>query len=94
MQEAYIVSSVRTAIGKAPRGTLRNMRPDDLGAVAVKGAIARVPGLEPKQIDDIIFGCAFPEAEQGFNLGRIIVQRAGLPDSVAGCTVNRFCASG
>lgn len=94
MKEAYIVSSVRTAVGKAPRGTLRNMRPDDMGAVAVKRAIEQVLGLEPAQIDDVIFGCAFPEAEQGFNLGRVIAQRAGLPDSVAGCTVNRFCASG
>lgn len=94
MKEAYIVSSVRTAVGKAPRGTLRNTRPDDMGAVAVQGAIERVKGLTPERIDDIIFGCAFPEAEQGFNLGRLIAQRAGLPDSVAGCTVNRFCASG
>jgi acetyl-CoA acyltransferase len=70
------------------------MRPDDMGAIAVKEAIHRVKGLEPDQIDDIIFGCAFPEAEQGFNLGRVIAQRAGLPDSAAGCTVNRFCASG
>jgi acetyl-CoA acyltransferase len=70
------------------------MRPDDTGAVAVKAAIDRVKGLEPEQIDDIIMGCAFPEAEQGFNLGRVIAQRAGLPDTVAGCTVNRFCASG
>lgn len=94
MKEAYIVSSVRTAVGKAPRGTLRNMRPDNMGAVVTKAAIARVKGLEPAQIDDVIFGCAFPEAEQGFNIGRAIAQRAGLPDSVAGCTVNRFCASG
>jgi acetyl-CoA acyltransferase len=94
MQDAYIVSSVRTAVGKAPHGTLHNVRPDDLGAVAVKGALSRVPRLEPSQIDDVIMGCAFPEAEQGFNVGRIIAQRAGLPDSVAGCTVNRFCASG
>jgi acetyl-CoA acyltransferase len=94
MKEAYIVSSVRTAIGKAPRGTLRNMRPDDMGAVAVKGAIEKVKGLEPASIDDIIFGCSFPEAEQGFNLGRAIAQRAGLPNSVAGLTINRFCASG
>jgi acetyl-CoA acyltransferase len=70
------------------------MRPDDMGAIAVKGAIAKVGGLEPKEIDDIIVGCSFPEAEQGFNLGRVIAQRAGLPDTVAGCTVNRFCASG
>lgn len=94
MKDAYIVSSVRTAVGKAPRGTLRNLRPDNMGAIVVKGAIAEVKGLEPDQIDDLIFGCAFPEAEQGFNLGRVIAQRAGLPDSAAGCTVNRFCASG
>ena len=94
MKEAYIVSSVRTAIGKAPRGTLRNVRPDDLGATAVKGAIALIPELDPAQIDDVIMGCAFPEGEQGFNLGRVVAQRAGLPDSVPGCTVNRFCASG
>jgi acetyl-CoA acyltransferase len=94
MKEAYIVSSVRTAVGKAPRGTLRNMRPDDMGAIAVKGAIDKVNGLQPEQIDDIIMGCAFPEAEQGFNLGRVIAQRVGLPPTVAGCTVNRFCASG
>ena len=94
MSEAYIVSSVRTAIGKAPRGTLRNVRPDDLGATAIKGAIEGIPGLAPEQIDDVIMGCAFPEGEQGFNLGRIAARRAGLPYSVPGCTVNRFCASG
>jgi acetyl-CoA acyltransferase len=93
-QDAYIVSSVRTAIGKAPRGTLHNMRPDDMGAEVVKGAIARIPSLDPNQIDDLIFGCSFPEAEQGFNMGRVIAQRAGLPNSVPGCTVNRFCSSG
>jgi acetyl-CoA acyltransferase len=94
MNNTYIVSSVRTAVGKAPRGTLRQMRPDDLGAIAVKGALAKVTDLEPYQIDDLIFGCAFPEAEQGFNLGRVVAKRAGLPDAVPGCTVNRFCASG
>jgi acetyl-CoA acyltransferase len=94
MQTAYIVSAVRTAVGKAPRGTLRNMRPDDVGAIALQGALAQVPNLDPASIDDIIIGCAMPEAEQGFNLGRIIGQRVGLPDSVAGVTVNRFCASG
>ncbi|MCU0533140.1 MAG: acetyl-CoA C-acyltransferase [Hydrococcus sp. Prado102] len=94
MKEAYIVSSVRTAVGKAPRGTLRNVRPDDMGAVAVKGAIEKVKGLELASIDDVIFGCSFPEAEQGFNLGRAIAQRAGLPDLVSGLTINRFCASG
>ncbi|WP_088241762.1 thiolase family protein [Calothrix rhizosoleniae] len=94
MKQPYIVSSVRTAVGKAPRGTLSHMRPDDMGAIVVKAAIERIPTLQPSQIDDIIIGCAFPEAEQGFNLGRVIAQRAGLPDSVAGCTVNRFCSSG
>ena len=94
MKEAYIVSSVRTAIGKAPRGTLHNVRPDDLGATAVKGAIAKIPNLDPELIEDVIMGCAFPEGEQGFNLGRIVARGAGLPDSVPGCTVNRFCASG
>lgn len=94
IQEAYIVSSVRTPVGKAPRGTLRNMRPDDMAAIAVQGAIDRVPDLDHHQIDDLVVGCATPEAEQGFNVGRVIAQRAGLPDSVAGCTVNRLCASG
>jgi acetyl-CoA acyltransferase len=94
MKEAYIVSSVRTAIGKAPRGTLHNVRPDDLGATAVKGAIAKIHNLDPGLIEDVIMGCAFPEGEQGFNLGRIVARGAGLPDSVPGCTVNRFCASG
>ncbi len=94
LQDAYIVSSVRTAVGKAPRGTLHTLRPDDMGAEVVKGAIAFIPGLDVNHIDDLIFGCSFPEAEQGFNLGRVIAQRAGLPDSVPGCTVNRFCSSG
>jgi acetyl-CoA acyltransferase len=94
MKSAYIVSSLRTAVGKAERGTLRHFRPDDMGAVALKAAIERVKGLEPEQIDDVIIGCAVPEAEQGLNLGQIIAQRAGLPDSVSGCTVTRFCAAG
>ncbi|MEM9273381.1 MAG: acetyl-CoA C-acyltransferase [Cyanobacteria bacterium P01_F01_bin.143] len=94
MTEAYIINSIRTAIGKAPRGSLHHMRPDDLGAIAVKGAIAKTPNLDPQQIDDLIMGCAFPEGEQGMNLGRIVAQRAGLPNSVPGCTVNRLCASG
>lgn len=93
-QDAYIVSSVRTAVGKAPRGAVHTLRPDDMGAEVVKGAIACTANLDPAHIDDLIFGCSFPEAEQGFNLGRIIAQRAGLPDSVPGCTVNRFCSSG
>ena len=94
MNKTFIISSVRTAVGKAPRGTLRHSRPDDLAAAAVQGAIAKVPGLDSGQIEDVILGCAFPEAEQGFNLGRVVAQRAGLPASVAGCTVNRLCASG
>ena len=94
MKEAFIVSSVRTAVGKAPRGTLRHVRPDDLGAAAVRGAIALAPGLVSNQIEDVVMGCAMPEAEQGYNLGRVVALRAGLPDSVAGCTVNRLCSSG
>ena len=91
---AYIVSSVRTAVGKANRGTLRHYRPEDLGAEAVRGALDRVDGLEPDQVDDVIMGCAFPEGPQGMNVGRIIAQKAGLPDHVPGATVNRFCSSG
>ncbi|MGP1386430.1 MAG: thiolase family protein [Thainema sp.] len=96
MRDAYIISSVRTAVGKAPRGMLRHVQPDDMGAVAVKGALAAVSdtGFVSDQIDDVIMGCAMPEAEQGFNLGRLVSLRAGLPDSVAGCTINRLCSSG
>lgn len=92
--QAYIVSSVRTAIGKAPHGKLHAMRPDDLGAIALQGALAKVPALSPNLIEDVVMGCAMPEAEQGYNLGRVIAQRAGLPDSVAGTTINRLCSSG
>jgi acetyl-CoA acyltransferase len=94
MQDAVIVSAVRTAVGKAPKGTLRHVRPDDLGATAVKGALARVPGLDPKEIEDVIIGCATPEAEQGMNMARVISFRAGLPVEAAAMTVNRYCASG
>ena len=94
MQDTYIVASVRTAVGKAPRGTLRHMRPDDMGAAVVRGAIARLPSLQPDQIEDVIMGCAMPEAEQGYNLGRVVAHRAGLPSSVPGMTVNRLCSSG
>ena len=94
MSAAYIVSSVRTAVGKAKKGTLRNFRSDDLAAIAVKAALEKVKGLQPEQIDDLIIGCAAPEAEQGGNIGRVIVKRAGLPDSVPGCTVSRLCSSG
>jgi acetyl-CoA acyltransferase len=94
MHEAVIVSGVRTAVGKAPRGALRTVRPDELAALVVKEAIARAPGLNPAEVEDVIMGCAMPEGEQGLNLARIAAQRAGLPDTVAGVTVNRFCASG
>lgn len=94
MQEAVIVSAVRTAVGKAPKGALRKTRPEDMAAAVVNEAIKRAPGLEPPEIDDLIFGCAFPEAEQGMNVGRVIALRAGLPYSVPGVTVNRFCSSG
>jgi acetyl-CoA acyltransferase len=94
MQAVYVVAAVRTAIGKAPRGSLRNTRPDDLAALAIQGALARVPQLEPKQIEDVVLGCAVPEAEQGMNVARIAVLRAGLPVDVPAATVNRMCASG
>ncbi len=94
MQDAFVISAVRTPVGKAPRGTLRTTRPDDLGAIAVRGALDRVPQLDPRQIDDVIIGCAMPEAEQGMNMARIISLRAGLPVEAAAMTVNRYCASG
>ena len=91
---AYIVSSVRTPVGKANRGALQHVRPEDLGAKAVVEAIRRVEGLAPEQVDDVLIGCAFPEGAQGMNMGRIIAQKAALPDEVPGATVNRFCSSG
>ena len=94
MREAFVVSSVRTAVGKAPRGTLRTTRPDDLAAVAIKEALARAKDLDPAEIDDVIIGCATPEAEQGMNIARIASLRAGLPVSVSAMTINRFCSSG
>src|ERR1700736_718689 len=94
MREAVLVSAVRTPVGKAPKGTLRTTRPDDLAALVIKEAIARVPGLDPKEIEDVILGCAMPEAEQGMNVARIASMRAGLPIEVSAMTVNRFCASG
>ncbi|MFQ5818271.1 MAG: acetyl-CoA C-acyltransferase [Terriglobia bacterium] len=94
MQEAVIASVCRTPVGKAPRGTLRAFRPDDLGAVAIKEASRRVPGLDPAEVEDVILGCAMPEAEQGMNVARIAALRAGLPASASAVTVNRFCASG
>jgi acetyl-CoA acyltransferase len=92
--EAYILSSVRTPVGKAKKGSLTNYRPEDLGAEAVKGAMDRVDGLEGDMVDDVLMGCAFPEGPQGMNVGRIIARKAGLPDHVPGATVNRFCSSG
>ena len=94
MKEAVVVSAVRTAVGKAPKGTLRFTRPDELGAFAVKEAVARVPQLDPREIEDVIIGCAMPEGEQGQNVARLISLRAGLPIEAAAMTVNRFCASG
>jgi len=94
MRQAVIVSAVRTAIGKAPRGTLKDARPDELAAAAITEALRRVPGLEPAEVDDVVLGCALPEAEQGLNVARIAALRAGLPHTVPGQTVNRFCSSG
>jgi len=94
MKEAVIVSAARTAIGKAPSGKLKNYRPEDMGAAAVKEALNRAPGLDPLEIEDCIIGCATPESEQGFNMARVVAQRAGLPYQVPAQTVNRFCSSG
>ncbi|WP_366924553.1 acetyl-CoA C-acyltransferase [Metallumcola ferriviriculae] len=94
MQEAVIVSGVRTAVGRAPRGTLKNYRPEDMGAQVINEAISRAQGLKPEEIDDIVVGCSFPEGEQGMNMGRILALRAGLPETVPGFTINRFCSSG
>jgi acetyl-CoA acyltransferase len=94
MRQAVIVSGVRTAIGKAPRGKLRTTRPDDMAGIVVSEAFKRAGGLNPEDVDDVIIGCAMPEGEQGLNMGRIAAIRAGLPNAVTGMTVNRFCASG
>src|SRR3954465_12302607 len=94
MQDAFIVSAVRTAVGKAPAGTLRTTRPDEMGAVVLREALARAPGIDPSEVDDVIMGGAMPEAEQGLNLARIASLRAGIPVSASAVTVNRFCSSG
>src|SRR5271169_6723482 len=94
MREVIIASSVRTPVGRAYKGTLRATRPDELAAVAIKGALERVPQLDPKEIEDVILGCAMPEAEQGMNVARIASLRAGLPVEVSAMTINRFCSSG
>ncbi|MBN2910395.1 acetyl-CoA C-acetyltransferase [Polycladomyces sp. WAk] len=94
MREAVIVAGVRTAVGKAHKGTLRSTRPDEMGAAVVKELLKRVPQLDPREVEDVIMGCAMPEGEQGLNIARIIALRAGLPTDVPGMTVNRFCSSG
>src|ERR687884_507687 len=94
MREAVIVSAVRTAVGKAPRGTLRYTRPDEMGAVVIKEALRRAEGLEPSDVEDVIMGCAMPEAEQGMNVARVAAIRAGLPVETSAMTINRFCSSG
>ena len=94
VQEAYIVAATRTPVGKAPRGVLRNARPDDLLAHVLKSAMSQIPSLDPGAVDDVIVGCAMPEAEQGMNVARIGLLLAGFPNTVSGLTVNRFCSSG
>ena len=94
MHEAVIVAAARTAVGKAPGGTLRGTRPDELGAIAIAEALKRAPGIDPGEVDDVILGCAMPEAEQGMNVARISSLRAGIPVSASAVTVNRFCSSG
>jgi acetyl-CoA acyltransferase len=94
MPEAVIVSAIRTPVGRAHKGSLRSTRPDDLAALAIKEALARVPGLDAKEIDDVILGCAMPEGEQGMNVARIAALRAGLPVETSAMTINRFCSSG
>jgi acetyl-CoA acyltransferase len=94
MKEVVIASAVRTPVGKAPRGTLRTTRPDDLAAIAISGALERLPQLDRSEIEDVILGCAMPEAEQGMNVARIASFRAGLPVTASAMTINRYCASG
>ncbi len=94
MNEAVIVAGLRTAVGKAPKGSLRTTRPDDLAAEVIRALLAQNPQIAPDQIDDVILGCATPEGESGANVARIAALRAGLPDSVPAVTVNRFCSSG
>ncbi|MGH8201170.1 MAG: acetyl-CoA C-acyltransferase [Steroidobacteraceae bacterium] len=94
IREAYIVAATRTPVGKAPRGMMRHVRPDDMLAHVIRSALAQVPAIEPKEVADVVAGCAFPEAEQGLNMARIAALLAGLPDTVPGVTVNRYCSSG
>src|ERR1700733_4304620 len=92
--EAVIVDCLRTPVGKAPRGKLRNSRPDDLAAIVIRRLLEKYPAIAPEEIDDVILGCANPEAESGMNMARVAALRAGLPDTVPGVTINRFCSSG
>src|SRR5258708_28236610 len=94
LQDAYIVAATRTPVGKAPRGALKSTRPDSLLAFALQSVLAQVPQIEPARVDDVIVGCAMPEAEQGMNVARIGLLLAGLPNSGAGMTIKRFCSSG
>ena len=94
MEEAVIVAGARTAVGRSKRGTLRNTRPDDMAAAVIKEVLKRAPGVDPREVEDVILGCAMPEGEQGLNMARIATLRAGLPEEVPAQTVNRFCASG
>src|SRR6266513_2989573 len=94
MREVVLVSSVRTPVGRAYKGTLRATRPDELAAIAIRGALDRVPQLDPKEIEDVILGCAMPEGEQGMNVARTASLRAGLPVEASAITINRFCSSG
>ena len=94
MQEAVVVDCLRTAVGKAPRGTLRNARPDDLAAACIRALLEKYPEVPKEEVDDVILGCAMPEAESGMNMARQAALRAGLPDIVPGVTINRFCSSG
>src|SRR5262245_12266254 len=94
IQDAYIVAATRTPVGKAPRGMFKNVRPDDMLAYVLKAAMAKCPGLDPAAVEDVITGCAMPEAEQGMNVARIGLLLAGLPDNISGMTINRFCSSG
>ncbi|WP_028448958.1 MULTISPECIES: acetyl-CoA C-acyltransferase [Chitinibacter] len=94
IQEAYVVAAVRSPVGKAPRGMLKNVRPDDLLAHVIRAAMAKVPALDPARVEDVVVGCAMPEGEQGMNVARIGALLAGLPNTVGGITINRFCSSG
>ncbi len=94
MKEAVIVSAARTPVGKAPKGVFRGTRPDELAATAIAAALRRAPSIDPAEIDDVILGCAMPEAEQGLNVARIASLRAGIPVEASAVTINRFCSSG